>query len=40
MIEWVRERIEYLMEELGLSEDEAEERATEDYFDDGDDSGG
>lgn len=36
MFEWIQDRIQYLMDELGLSEDEASERAREDYFDDGD----
>lgn len=36
MIEWVKDRVDWLMEELGLSEDEANERANEEYFDDAD----
>lgn len=39
MFEWIQDRIQYLMDELGLSEDEAAERAREDYFDDGDGGG-
>lgn len=37
MLEWLEDRVAWLMDEFGLSEEEAEERAVEDYFDDGDD---
>jgi len=36
MIEWLKDKVDRLMDELGLSEEEASERALEDYFDDGD----
>ena len=32
MPEWILDAIAYLMDELGLSEDEARERSSEDYF--------
>lgn len=37
MLEWLEDAVAYLMDELGLSEEEAREKAVEDYFDDGDD---
>ncbi len=37
MIEWIEERIQWRMDEYGLSQEEADEQAMEDYFDDGSD---
>lgn len=33
MLEWLEERVAYLMDALGLSDEEAREQAQEDYFD-------
>lgn len=36
MLEWLEDQVAYLMDQLGLSEEEAEEKALEEYFDSGD----
>lgn len=35
MLEWLADKVAYLMDEYGLTEEEAAEQAVEDYFDTG-----